>query len=209
MSDKLEILPRLFVRLAEACGWLSDVRADVIRGYLLATRPHPDPSYPSFASDIVTPLVTADGDSELAKPSPYRMTHRVRVFISYSREDSNHVAALRMKLQDYGVDVWTGSEQVHPDEDWSDEVRRALEQSDLAIFCFSARTFSRPGYVQMEFKYAMEVAERRSSTFIVPVRLDESPLPPEFRRLELVEVLDVSDTDELVRDVVSKSASED
>ena len=69
---------------------------------------------------------------------------------------------------------------------WDDEIRKALKTSQFIIIFFSKFSVSKRGYVQREFKLALNVLEEipKNQIFVIPVRLDDTQIPEEFKSIQ-------------------------
>ena len=71
-----------------------------------------------------------------------------------------------------------------PGQNWARALRNALETADFAVCCFSQSSLHKRGGFQAEIRYAIETAQRLplDEVFLLPVRLDECPVPVEVAR---------------------------
>ena len=101
------------------------------------------------------------------------------VFISYASEDSGAAKRLRKDLKDAGLNPWLGKEELLPGQDWKYQIEDAISKSRYFIPLFSKTSVEKIGYVQSEFKYALEVLKRYppNKIFYIPVRLDDCEIP--------------------------------
>jgi hypothetical protein len=62
--------------------------------------------------------------------------------------------------------------------------RGSLETSDFFVACFSRLSVRKKGSFQAEIRYALDCARRvpLDETFLIPVRLDDCPVPTKIRR---------------------------
>jgi hypothetical protein len=113
-------------------------------------------------------------------------------FISYSRQDKEQVRALRRRLGEDGIRCWYDEEDIKPGQDWDLEVRRAISGCRFMLVCLSAKSVSTAGYVHRELRMALEKAsdQPEGSIFLIPVRLEDCPLPDSLRRWQGVDLHD-------------------
>ncbi|MFN0124344.1 MAG: toll/interleukin-1 receptor domain-containing protein [Blastocatellia bacterium] len=101
------------------------------------------------------------------------------VFLCHSSGDKPAVRELYARLRADGCNPWLDEKNLLPGHDWEHEIRRAIRQSDFVLVCLTRDSVDRFGYVQKEMGYvldrALETPEGR--IFIVPVRLEECPIP--------------------------------
>jgi GTPase SAR1 family protein len=89
-----------------------------------------------------------------------------------------------------------------PGQQWRQEIPRALQTSDFILLFFSLNSTTKRGYVQVEFKLALdtlqEMPEGRIHT--IPVRLDKSvDIPSEFGHLHWCNLYDEDGFDKLAQ----------
>jgi hypothetical protein len=84
-------------------------------------------------------------------------------FISYVREDADHVDLLQRRLEKAGVRVWRDTADLWPGEDWQAKIRRAIQDDALVfIACFSRKSVARNrSYQNEELVLAVEELRRR------------------------------------------------
>jgi hypothetical protein len=102
-----------------------------------------------------------------------------RVFVAYVVEDAERVMTLVDGLEQAGVRTWMDRLRLLPGQDWKHCIERAIETSDFFIACFSTSAVTKRGQFPYELRYAMRCAERMplDDSFVIPVRLEECPVP--------------------------------
>jgi hypothetical protein len=102
---------------------------------------------------------------------------RRHAFISYVREDRDHVDRLQGVLESAGIRVWRDTENLWPGQDWKLEIRRAIAHESLAfIACFSENTERREtSYQNEELILAVEQMRLRrpERPWLLPIRFDD------------------------------------
>ena len=108
-----------------------------------------------------------------------------QIFIAHASEDKPLVRELYTKLVEAGYKPWLDEEELLPEQNWRDEIPKALKNSDLFLACLSSTSISKRGYIQREFKMAMEMlAELPEGTiYIIPLKFDDCEIP-ELRQSE-------------------------
>jgi hypothetical protein len=104
---------------------------------------------------------------------------RLKVFISYAREDAQAARQLCDRLVAAGHEPWLDQVSLLPGQDWQLEIRRAVRAADAVITLISKRSAAKVGYVQKELRLAVDAAERRPEgrIFVIPVLLDDAAVP--------------------------------
>ncbi len=112
------------------------------------------------------------------------------VFLSYASEDKKLVLELydSLKSNDW-IDPWFDKVKLLPGQDWESRIEVALEKADVIIICLSNQSVSNEGFLQKEIRYALNIAlEKPEDTiFLIPLRLDESPVPRRLRTIHWVD----------------------
>ena len=101
------------------------------------------------------------------------------IFLCYAREDFERVHALYSLLRDLGFRPWFDKYDVKVGEFWKNAVEKAVKNSDFFIATFSKTSVTKRGFVQHEYKLAMDTLAQRppGDIFLIPVRLDDCELP--------------------------------
>ncbi len=111
-------------------------------------------------------------------------TRHLKVFLCHSSGDKPVVRELYQKLNSEGwIDVWLDEVKLFPGQDWSMEIEKAVEETDIVIVCLSTRSVDKEGYVQRELRYVLNIADEKpeGSIFVIPLRLDECVIPRRLR----------------------------
>jgi hypothetical protein len=104
------------------------------------------------------------------------------VFISHSSGDNDFAIKLSRDLQQGGVATWTDRRQLRPGMSWPDEIRRALESSQVILLALSSLALL-SDWVRHEYQSALS----RNKAVIV-MRLESScAVPPELSRARVVD----------------------
>ena len=102
-------------------------------------------------------------------------------FLSYVREDAEHVDRLQQLLEASGIRVWRDTASLWPGEDWRAKIRRAITDDALVfIACFSRRSLRRRvSYQNEELTLAIEQLRLRrpEEAWLIPVRFDDCQIP--------------------------------
>ena len=113
------------------------------------------------------------------------------VFISYAREDSTSAERLSNDLKRAGLIPWLDRDVILPGLNWKIAIRKAIKNCRYFIPLFSSNSVEKIGYVQKEFKYAIDNYDRfpESKIYIIPIRLNECEIP--YEKLEDVHYVDL------------------
>ncbi len=114
---------------------------------------------------------------------------KLLIFLSHAREDKPRVRRLCQRLRVDGFDPWLDEERLLPGQDWNLEIERAMRASGAILLCFSALSTAKEGYIQREYKRAMQFREEKpeGTIFLIPVRLDDCELPSFIQGVQWVD----------------------
>jgi hypothetical protein len=169
LDETAAMADALFSRLAELAGRYAPMAVEVNSSLLLR-----DLSGMPLRIREASPV----GEMDRLSSSTVRMTadksvpERVEeigvlpghVFLSYVREDTDHVDRLQGSLKDAGVRVWRDTADLWPGEDWRAKIRRAITDDALVfIACFSQTSLRRRvSYQNEELVLAIEQLRLRA-----------------------------------------------
>jgi hypothetical protein len=73
-------------------------------------------------------------------------------------------------------------EKLLPGQDWNLEIEKAVETADAVVVCISSKSVSKEGYIQREFRHALDIALEKSEgmIFIISLRLEECTVPHDY-----------------------------
>jgi outer membrane protein assembly factor BamB len=113
----------------------------------------------------------------------------LKVFLSHASEDKPLVRKLCKRLQKDGFDPWLDDERLLPGMDWNLEIEESLRSSEAILLCISQLSIAKEGYIQREFKRAMQYMEEKpeGTIYLIPVRLDDCSMPYFIRELQWVD----------------------
>ena len=102
-----------------------------------------------------------------------------RIFISYAREDSRYALMLFDRFRRAGWQPWLDRKSMLPGENWRQKIAEAVRQSNFFVALLSPESVSKRGYVQKEYKMALDVLAERPAgdVYLIPVRLGECEIP--------------------------------
>jgi len=108
---------------------------------------------------------------------------RRRVFLAYAAEDYAKVDYLCNALAVRGFEPWLDRRKLLPGQNWPRAIERAIRNSDFFVPCFSNLSGEKPGRFHAELRYALDCALNQplDGVYIVPVRLDDCPVPRQIQ----------------------------
>jgi formylglycine-generating enzyme required for sulfatase activity len=103
----------------------------------------------------------------------------IQIFLAHATEDKPAVLALHKRLKQAGYKPWLDKKDLIGGQNWRSVIPKAIADSQLFIACLSQRSIAKQGFVQREFKMALnQYADRPpNSIYLIPLRLDECDIP--------------------------------
>lgn len=119
-------------------------------------------------------------------------TKATRLFLCYAREDTLAVKAIYQKLLEAGFNPWMDKKDLLPGQNWQIETPKVLKSARFVIIFFSKNSVSKLGYVQREFKLALDTLEEmpEGRLYIIPVRLDDCQVPASFEHIHYCDLFE-------------------
>lgn len=112
-----------------------------------------------------------------------------KVFISYVKEDY----AFASKLYDYLVDnnfiPWLDKKEILPGQDWNFVIRKALRDANYIVLLLSSTSIQKRGYVQREFKAALDFVEEKleDDIYLIPLKINDCIIPEKLSKFQWIE----------------------
>ena len=127
--------------------------------------------------------IRAENVPELSQKPRDKLQRRVRVFISYSRKDSEIAQWLWNNLQNRGYEVTLDEHDILPGEEWRNRLSGLIQSADVVVFCVS------PNFAASEVcSWEVNEAERQGKR-LLPVVVTEtvtSSLPERLSQLNFI-----------------------
>ena len=108
-----------------------------------------------------------------------RNKSEIQIFLAHAHEDKEAIFELYNRLKKAGYKPWLDKKDLIPGQNWRSVIPEAIKESQLFIACLSTRSIAKRGYVQNEFKMALNqmASLPATSIYLIPVRLDECEIP--------------------------------
>lgn len=146
IRQKTQVEDRLRIALNE----LVDVRDEYVEGVLLELDEDSDPDWRQSSGLLKT------GGKPIHPATEGRIWQggRYRLFLSHKTEVKRRAAALKQSLELYGVASFVAHEDIHPTQDWQNEIEAALSTAD-AFVAVLTENFHDSLWTDQEVGYAL------------------------------------------------------
>lgn len=117
------------------------------------------------------------------------MSRKPIIFISYANEDKRRVTALYKKLEQAGYKPWMDKKNILGGSDWKGSIKRAIQNSDVFVYCLSHQSVNKRGVLVQELNMAREVESNllSSDIFIIPLKLDDCQVPDDLSHKQYID----------------------
>jgi hypothetical protein len=139
--------------------------------------------------------------------SKLERSQQLKVFLCHSSSDKAVVRTLYSKLKEDGVNPWLDEEDLLAGQDWNQEIKRSVGNSDIVIVCLSHEAVGKRGYIQKEIKQALDVADEQpeGTIFLIPLKLEECDVPKRLSHLQWVNYFEEKGYERLIRALQSRA----
>ena len=135
----------------------------------------------------------------------------IQIFLAHANEDKAEVIKLYDRLQQQGYKPWLDKKDLLGGQSWRAEIPRVIKSSQVFIACLSNQSVAKQGYVQREFRMALQEMANKppGQIYLIPVRLDDCEIPElrqeeygiNLRDLHWVDLFEPDGFDQLVKSI--------
>jgi formylglycine-generating enzyme required for sulfatase activity len=106
-----------------------------------------------------------------------------KIFISYSRKDSEIAERVYKDLKNEGFAPWLDTESLLPGQNWKMMISKEMKESSFFLALLSSDSLGKRGYVNKELKFALDILDEfpLDEIYLIPVYID--PCEPLDERL--------------------------
>ena len=177
---KLESLGVFFWEYANVLDFERRVREHLIR---------------QIAQFIPAPSVKLiPGPTSDSKALVFSREHQVKenrtVFFAYSMHDVEQVQRIYQLSRENGLNAWMDRYALIPGQEWKSAIRQAIRTSDAILIFISRNSFREASNLNLELRWILDENDVRAfdSRFVIPVRLDDSALPPDLASIRSIDL---------------------
>jgi hypothetical protein len=126
-----------------------------------------------------------------------------KIFISYAREDEVKVMELYKRLKKGGFQPWMDQEDIVGGEEWQPTISKAIDTTDLFVFCITKHSVDKRGEIQREILKALEKAQTRMSDdiYIIPLLLEDVSIPERLSKYQAIKYFEQNGWNRLTQSV--------
>lgn len=138
------------------------------------------------------------------------LARRLKVFISYAKEDYASAKNLYSKLTKEGINVWIDDEKLSGGKDWKLEIQKEIRDSHIVIVLLSENSISKTGFIQKEIRIALDYADEHpeGAVFLIPARLDDCEVPIKIsERFQWVDLFKTNGFKKLLQSLSEKAST--
>ena len=124
-----------------------------------------------------------------------------RVFLCHASEDKLCAEEIYNRLQSQGFSPWMDKRDLIPGQVWEQEILRVLGESEFILIFFSHNSVTKQGFVQREFKVALDAWEQipEGTIHTIPVRLDDCEIPQRFKKFQWVDLFEENGFEKVIQ----------
>lgn len=129
------------------------------------------------------------------------LRNKRRVFIMYTHEDSEAAQKLVNRLREAGFDLWFDKDELTPGQRIHEAVGMGIQQCSAAVLLVSKHTHDPSKFLRFQMDMALNSLPSKSSEFspIIPVQLDEEPLPDQLQGVISIKLKSEEDFVKLIK----------
>lgn len=135
--------------------------------------------------------------------------NKAKIFLSYAREDESAAKEIYTRLKKEGFSPWMDKEDLLPGQNWDNEISQALKSSQFIIILFSTTSTTKRGYIQREFKLAIDLLDEipDDQIFILPVRLDDCLIPEKYTSIQYCDLFEENGIEKILKSIKTQIGS--
>ncbi len=139
-----------------------------------------DKSYLKIADQIRQMIQISELNNEKKAPElDSKVYKETKIFLAHASEDKDAIHQLYVRLKSHGFRPWLDEIDLIPGQNWQLEIPKAIQNCDIFIACLTKRAIAKEGYVQKEFRMALNAYAQKppGSIYLMPVKLDDCNIP--------------------------------
>lgn len=110
-----------------------------------------------------------------------------KAFISYAQQDQDVAERMARDLSNRGVQTWFSQQEILAGDSILERIREGIRSADYLIVLISKQS-KKSAWVEREIVMAHERFGEEAATAIIPVLIDDTPVPPRFSKIRYVDL---------------------
>jgi len=101
------------------------------------------------------------------------------IFLAHASEDKEVVRNIYDQLKAHDIEPWLDEVDIPLGSTWDDEIRMAIKESRFLLAILSNKSTTKDGYIQREFRRALDIVEEKASgnIYLIPALVDDVRIP--------------------------------
>ena len=97
---------------------------------------------------------------------------------------------LHTHLKDNGFRTWLDKENILPGQKWRNVIQKAIVAANFLVFCISRSSVNKRGFVPVEQKWALEIADHipEEQIYLIPARIEECSVPFSLAQYQYIDL---------------------
>jgi len=192
---------RVFVTDRDHGNW--DYYGTILTAYSVGRSWHFDVEFPPGGKDRTFNLdldQIAPYDTDTDEAREWRAARQLKVFLCHGSEDKESARAMYDELRRANLIPWLDSVDILPGQEWDAAIRDAVRACHIILVFLSSRSVGKTGYVQKEIRFALDRADEQpeGATYIIPVKLEECPVPNSLSRWQWINLFETGGRERLL-----------
>jgi hypothetical protein len=128
-------------------------------------------------------------DLQAGRAGPGRL-RGPKIFICHAHQDSVVATEIYERLEKLGYDPWLDKMNLIAGQKWDYEIKKAVKEADFFVILLSKNSVSKKGYIQKEFKLAIESLDDipEGQIYLIPIKIDNCLVPSQFSAFHWVDL---------------------
>jgi len=131
-------------------------------------------------------------DTDTDEARQWKAARQMRVFLCHGSEDKQAAREIYDELRRADLIPWLDAVDILPGQEWDAAIQDAVRTCHIILVLLSNRSVSKAGYVQKEIRFALDRADEQpeGATYIIPVKLEECPVPRSLNKWHWVNLFE-------------------
>ena len=114
------------------------------------------------------------------------------IFISYAKVDIKYAEKLYDFFLSKKYNPWLDKKKLNVGQKWEFQIQDALHKADFIVLLLSKTSMGKSGYIQWEFRKALEYCEYKldSDSYVIPLKIDHFEVPKNLQKFQWIELID-------------------